>query len=124
MDRFGRFIDRWSLIDGPLKGEKYTWSNFKDRQSLSRLDRFLYCNNWDELFVGRSQFARSRSVSDHVLILLQSCQGKGGPSPFKFENTWFLEPNFMEIVKEVLDHAHYSGNPSKNFALKLKILKF
>lgn len=38
MDRFGEFIDRWSLIDGPLKGAKYTWSNFRDRPSLSRFD--------------------------------------------------------------------------------------
>lgn len=101
MDRYGKFIDRWGLIDGPLKGAKYTWPNFRDRLSFSKLDRFLYCNSWEELFLGRSQLALSRSVSDHTPILLQSCWGQGGSSPFKFEGTWFLEPDFMKLVKNV-----------------------
>lgn len=123
MDRFDEFINRWSLIDGPLKGAKYTWSNFIDKPSLSRLDRFLYSNDWEELFPGRSQLACSRSVSDHVQILLQSYWGIGGPSPFKFENTWLLEPDFMEMVKEIWVHSQYLGNPSRLLALKLQNLK-
>lgn len=38
MALFGDFINRWRLIDGPLKGAKFMWSNFQDRPSLSRLD--------------------------------------------------------------------------------------
>lgn len=28
MDKFGEFIERWNLIDGPFKGARFTWSNF------------------------------------------------------------------------------------------------
>lgn len=44
MVSFGNFINRWRLIDCPLRGEKYTWSNFQDCPSLSRLDCFLFCS--------------------------------------------------------------------------------
>lgn len=72
MRKFGSFIERWYLIDGPLKGAKYTWTNFRDNPSLSRLDKFLFCNNWEDLFPGRSQVAYPRSVSDHTPIVLES----------------------------------------------------
>lgn len=33
MQKFGDFIDRWQLIDGPLKAAKFTWSNFQSPAS-------------------------------------------------------------------------------------------
>lgn len=78
MDKFGDFISRWNLIDGPLKGTKYTWSNFQDVPLLSRLDRFLYYNSWEDLFLGGSQSALARSVLDDTPILLESGWGRGG----------------------------------------------
>lgn len=55
MQKIGNFIDRWKLIDSPLKGAKFTWSNFREYPSLSRLDKFLFCNEWEEMFSGRVQ---------------------------------------------------------------------
>lgn len=123
MDKFGEFIGRWSLIDSPLKGAKYTWSNCREVPSLSRLDRFLYFIEWEELFPRRSQSSLPRLVSDHSPIVLESVWGKGGPSPFKVEEVWFNEPDFMDLVKQVWTQTQYSGNPSRIFALKLKNLK-
>lgn len=116
--------DRWKLIDGSLKGFKYTWFNFRDNPSMSRLDRFLFCNNWEELFPYRSQVALIRSLSDHTSILLASCLGKSGHYPFKFEEVWFMDSDFMELVEVVWNQNFYSGNMSWVFALKLKNLKF
>lgn len=48
----GSLLIDGGLIDSPLKGAKDTWSNFRDIPSLSCLDRFLYCNDWDDLFPG------------------------------------------------------------------------
>lgn len=56
--------------------------------------------------------------------MLEYGWGFGGPSPFKFENAWFLEPDFMELVKYVWDHTSFQGNASRILALKLKTLKF
>lgn len=45
MVKFGDFINRWKLIDPPLKGTKFTWSNFWESPTLSCLNKFLFCNN-------------------------------------------------------------------------------
>lgn len=124
MVRFGEFINRWNLIDPPLKGTKFTWSNFRENLTLSRLDRLLFCNEWEDLFPGRAQIALARAIFDYTPIVLEYEWGFGGSSPFKFENVWFLEPDFMELVKYVWFHASFQGNASHIFALKLKTLKF
>lgn len=94
MIEFGTFIDGWKLIDSLLNEAKYTWSNFRDIPSLSRLDRFLFYNEWEELFPGKIQCTLPRSLSDHTSILLQMWKRQSGPYPFKFEESWFCEPDF------------------------------
>lgn len=42
MDTFGDFVDQNELIDVPLLGARFTWSNFQKSSSLSKLDRFLH----------------------------------------------------------------------------------
>lgn len=48
----------------------------------------------------------------------------GGPAPFKFEESWFLEPDFMELIEFVGTESFFYGNASIIFALKLKNLNF
>ncbi|CAN1147188.1 Putative ribonuclease H protein At1g65750 [Linum perenne] len=40
MNNFNAFIDEFGIIDLPLNGAVFTHSNFQDRATLSRLDRF------------------------------------------------------------------------------------
>ena len=42
MYEFSDFIFSNGLIDIPLTGGNYTWSNNREVSSLSRIDRFLY----------------------------------------------------------------------------------
>ena len=56
---------------------------------MSRLDKFLFANDWDSYFGGAIQSLLPRPTSDHFPILL----GGGGeivkgPIPFRFENMW------------------------------------
>lgn len=124
MDSFGDFIERWGLIDGSFKGAKFTWSSFQQNLTMSRLDSFLYCGEWDDLFPERTQSVLPRTVSNHWPIVLGVCKPVRGPSPFKFEDMWFLEPDFMDVVAKERDHVVYFGISSWRFALKLKALKF
>lgn len=48
MYEFDNFISRGGLIDLPLKGGQFTWSNRRDISILSRLDRFLVNVDWEE----------------------------------------------------------------------------
>lgn len=50
MDIFEDFVDRNDLIDVHLVGARFTWSNFQDNLSLSKLDRFLVSTDCDDFF--------------------------------------------------------------------------
>lgn len=71
MIKFGDFLDRWHLIDGPLKGTKFTWSNFQILVSLSGLNHFLFYVDWENFFVDRVQTALPLLTSYRNLILLE-----------------------------------------------------
>lgn len=62
-------------------------------------------------------------VEDHIPILLESIRVSGGPSPFIFEEVWFLWEEFMDVVVKEWNLVEFSGSPSRIFALKLKGLK-
>lgn len=46
MQQFNRFIQECELIDLPLRGASYTWTNNQDRRVCSRLDQFLLSSDW------------------------------------------------------------------------------
>ncbi|KAK8549865.1 hypothetical protein V6N13_055430 [Hibiscus sabdariffa] len=65
MREFSEFIDAHNLIDPPLSGGVYTWSNFRKRPALSRLDRFLISPevliDWPDIV----QRLMPKNISDH-----------------------------------------------------------
>lgn len=65
MEKFSDFINGNELIDLPLVGRKYRWSNNTERAAMSRLDRFLVSREWDEFYAGAIQVGLPRRVSDH-----------------------------------------------------------
>ena len=42
MREFSNFISEHGLIDLPLKGGTFTWSNSREAASKARLDKFLF----------------------------------------------------------------------------------
>lgn len=57
---------------------------------MSKIDRFLISNGWEDLFVGVMQTALARGLSDHRPIKLFIEEVDLGPRPFKFENGWLI----------------------------------
>ncbi|XP_058078548.1 uncharacterized protein LOC131226846 [Magnolia sinica] len=75
MRAFSDWIENQELVDLPLLGAKFTWTNGRANPILSRLDRFLVSPKWLETFPFISQSART--TSDHCSILL-SVEGYAG----------------------------------------------
>lgn len=117
MRAFCTFIDTMNLVDLPLHGGSFTWSN---GQQMSRIDSFLATNGWEEHFTEVVQRRLPRLVSDHWPILLDSGGFCSGPTHFLFENMWLQSESFLEKVCGWWSNYLVSGTPSCMLTRKLK----
>ena len=120
MGEFSDFISELGLMDIPLLGGGYTWSN---RNTWSRLDRFLISPSWEIQYPDSCQKRLTRLCSDHFPIMLD-CRGiPGGRRPFRFENMWLKSEGFVELVRQWWSFYQMQGTPSKVLVGKFKALK-
>ncbi|KAK4607051.1 hypothetical protein RGQ29_001035 [Quercus rubra] len=120
---FSDFISEQSLIDLPLVGGNFTWSNSREVVASSKLDRFLLFADWEENFPSVCQCRLPRLMSDHFRILLEGGNFHGGKKPFRFENMWLKDEGFLGRVSSWWESYHFQGTPSFSLANKLKMLK-
>lgn len=120
---FFDFINDFRLRDVPISGAAYTWLNFQNPPSMSKLDGFLLLAEWDNLFPLSKGLARPRPVSDHIPLVLCEKMINGDPKPFKFENMWLQSPNFVDLVKSWWGSFSVTGKPGQRLWLKLKLLR-
>ena len=114
------FISLHGLMDIPLEGGIFSWSNCT---SASRIDRFLFSPVLAEYFTHFSQKRLPRVLSDHFPILLESWSHRRGRIPFRFENMWLKAEGFLDKVKSWWENYHFQGTPSYILAKKLTALK-
>ncbi|XP_041001721.1 uncharacterized protein LOC121247439 [Juglans microcarpa x Juglans regia] len=120
MEDFSKFIFELDLMDLPLVGGEYTWSNGR---AWSRLDRFLVSPSWEAHYPEVSQKRLAQVSSDHFPIFLD-CEGiHRGRRYFKFKNMWLTADGFVEMVSAWWSSYQFNGTPSFILASKLKALK-
>ena len=71
MREFSNFISEQGLIDLPLQGGSFTWSNSRKVTLKARLDKFLFSANWEDRFPTVSQRRMFRLWSDHFPFVLE-----------------------------------------------------
>ncbi|KAF5476218.1 hypothetical protein F2P56_007951, partial [Juglans regia] len=120
MEDFSEFIFDLDLMDLPLVGGEYTWSNGR---VWSRLDRFLVSPSWETHYPEVSQKQLARVSSDHFPIHLDCGGIHRGRRYFKFENMWLSADGFVEKVSAWWSSYQFVGTPSFILAGKLKALK-
>ncbi|CAK8566094.1 unnamed protein product [Lathyrus sativus] len=122
MELFGNFINDSGLIDVPCKGKKFTWYN-SNRNSMSRIDRFLISNSIVNDWGVTGQLVGPRDISDHCPIWLVSDKENWGPKPFKFNNEWFAKDDFLAFTEREWKDIHVEGRGDFVLKEKLKIFK-
>lgn len=119
----GDFIDRYNLLNIPLSGTQFTWSNFQERPAVSKLDRFLISVGWEDLFSPIKAPTLSRLGSDHMPLVLQCGVARSGLTPLRFQAMWLLKPGFLDQVSEWRCSFEVERPPDQRFCLKLKLLR-
>jgi endonuclease/exonuclease/phosphatase family metal-dependent hydrolase len=71
MDRFNVLIRDFAVIDVPLRGRRYTWSNRQLAPVFSKLDHVFLSNEWSLEFPMITLQAQVMIVSDHIPIILE-----------------------------------------------------
>ncbi|GMI72472.1 hypothetical protein HRI_000916500 [Hibiscus trionum] len=102
IDLFRNFVHDAELIDLPLQGGKFTWSNNRDPPTFVRLDRFLVSSDFSLNFSNIVQRLLGKALSDHNAIFLFDEAVNWGPKPFKIFNFWFEEVGFEDTVRQAL----------------------
>ncbi|GMJ00001.1 hypothetical protein HRI_003669300 [Hibiscus trionum] len=116
---FRNFLQDVGLVDIPLSGGSYTWSNNRDPATFVRLDRFLIDPEFLLRFKNISQILLPRSLSDHNAVQLSEEAINWGPRPFKLYN-YLLDDD--DLVKTIKNKFAYQKNTNKRSGI-LSILK-
>ena len=96
---FNSIIAQGELMEIPLSGRKFTWSNnHKENPTYELLDRVLVSPAWEEKYPLVSVSALNRELSDHTPLLLTTGEKPKHPPIFRFENCWLLRPNLKHII--------------------------
>ncbi|XP_073116181.1 uncharacterized protein [Elaeis guineensis] len=97
---FRALIRTAHLVDLPLKGQRFTWSNHREYPILAKLDRFLITTEMDDRCPNAFQEALSNPCLDHVPILLSLSGLKKPSSLFRFDRAGYGWMVFRRLSQE------------------------
>jgi hypothetical protein len=123
MFAFNAAISKLSLVELPLKGCKFTWTNKQEDPLLERLDWFFCSNAWMASFPNSWATGLSRDTSDHTPCLISATTRVPKPHIFRFENFWLQHPDFSAILQHGWNLPTQQSDKAKNINAKFKNLR-
>lgn len=100
MFTFNDFIQEQHLIEIPLKGRRFTWTNMQQDPLLEQLDWFFSTTSWTLRFPNTTVKLLGPPTSDHTPcnVIVETNIPKS--KLFRFESFWIAHPEFMDVVKD------------------------
>ena len=121
---FNEAIGESGLIELPIKGRAFTWSNMQQNPLLEQLDWFLTSVNGTATYPNTEVLPLAKPISDHM-----PCKAMIGTSIpkakiFRFENFWPDHPSFFEVVQNSWSSSRIlRSNAAANISVKCKELR-
>ncbi|KAK3229949.1 hypothetical protein Dsin_001830 [Dipteronia sinensis] len=109
---FHNFILQAQVIDIPLQGIQFTWSNNRVNGCWARLDRFLVSPIILSWYPNMVQVGFPRSIYDHSAVTLGVRKAYWGPRPFRFFNSWSESKELMANVRSTWIGTKLTGSLS------------
>lgn len=122
MRDFNQWVNQCDLRDSPLLNAKYTWSDGKEFPLLSRLDRFMVSNCWEEVYPYFTLEVIPKITSDHW-ILLNTFKINYSLILFRFENMWVTHPQFKDCIRKWWNEHEVEGYKGFQFMKKFHYVK-
>lgn len=120
---FNNAISRLSLVEIPLKGCKYTWTNCQPSPLLERLEWFFLSNSWIIAFPNTVASTLSRDTADHTPCLISATTRVPRAQIFRFENYLLEHPSFNLIMQHGWDLHVTPTNEARALGAKFKNLR-
>jgi exonuclease III len=120
---FNDAISRIGVVEIPLKGCKYTWTNKQLDPLLERLDWFFCSNSWISTMPDTWASGLSRDTSDHTPCLISATTSVPKPQIFRFENLWLEHNQFPNILQHGWNLPISLSDRAKRISAKFKNLR-
>lgn len=91
-------IGHLGLVELPVKGRSFTWSNMQADPLLEQLDWFFTSPNWTIDYPNIEVLPMAKITYDHIPCKIQISTSMPRSNIFCFENYWVEQPDFIEIV--------------------------
>ena len=95
---FNNIINHLGLIELPIKGQSYTWSNMQDTSLLEQVDWFFTSVAWTNQYPLTIVLPLARITSDHLPYKIQIGTSIPKENIFRFENYWFSHPCCIDQI--------------------------
>jgi hypothetical protein len=122
MNTFNEVISYLGLVELPIKGRAFTWSNMQMEPLLEQIDWFFTSAAWTLKFPNMIVNPLARPTSDHVPCVISIATSIPKPQVFRFENHWIKMPGFMDTVKWIWN-IHCHRDSAKIISSKFKLLR-
>jgi hypothetical protein len=120
MLKFNEAINELDLLEIPLHGLSFTWSNRLREPLLQRLDWFFISQEWSAFYPDTHATTLPRDFSDHVPCLISFKSKVPRPKIFRFENFWLHFEEFMTVFQNSWTGQPTLADKAKNLTTKFK----
>jgi hypothetical protein len=120
---FNNAISSLGLVEIPLHGRKFTWTNKQNPPLLERLDWFFSSQSWTLKYPHTIAHSIVMETSDHwpCVVEIKTSIPKG--RIFRFENCWMSHESFLPLVANSWNVPSIQQDIAKIISAKFKALK-
>lgn len=120
---FNEAISALGLIELPLKGRRFTWSNKQQAPLLERIDWFFTSASWTTFYPSTIAFPLINETSDHVPCIISIFTYIPKHFLFHFENYWLEHTDFLYVVEQAWSTPVHASDAAKIITAKFKNLR-
>jgi len=123
MFAFNEAISKLGLVELPLHGRHFTWTNKQFPPLLERLDWFFTSNSWTSKYSNSLVKTLAMETSDHWPCVVEISTTIPQSSIFRFENYWLSHEEFPQVAVNGWSAPDHVIDPAKRITAKFKNLR-